>query len=574
MDGILISNLDEIVKNPEVTSVIQKNDRWGIMSYETGEFSGKGLVAADIGTPADAILQPNLSGWYKIYVASARLVWGFFLEIKLDNEPSFTQIKNSAYSPLSAWHPGESFEEIFWCCADLTDREIIFHKDKDRRCAPLLAWLRFVPMTEEEVAEYKEYMRAEDSRNLHVVLSNETNVTAGTDTEEKILSFYTPLKDTDVRICTQEIGDDFCEEKYAGDDRPLVDPETEYNEACRKASAKMDEIVKLRADYVHGIGAELYAGYTAHLAITAPPFAPPLAWSFIQEHPEYACYTRDGRRTTIASFAYPAVRQYAIDTVKRAVKRGYDGVTLIAHRGIRTAFEQPVLDEFARRYEGEDARRIPMNDSRLTEIWCEYFTQFVRDLKAQLTAEEGRYVPIHVVTGVTPETSLRMGVDIAALCKEGLIDHVTAEAMELTEKHIDGCIDADGRIDLAKYKEVLAQTFTVHRTDEKDFGKIAEGAKEFIELTRKYGTAFFCGTTPAGIHAGNRRDWLEKLAAAGVENFSVCNFVKICRDRTLIYAMRKIGHEKRFPAYYTPNFYRVFSYDGMDMSTYIASWRG
>ncbi len=573
MEGILISNLEEIVKNPEVTSVIQKNDRWGIMSYETGDFAGKGLVASDFGYPDDVILQPKLSGWHKIFVASTRFSRGFLLELKLDNEPNFTQIQNSGFPAFGGWHPSECFEELFWCCADLTDREIIFHKNKDGYSLPLLAWLRFVPMTDEEVAEYKDYMNIGSSRNLHTVLGNATNVTAGTDTEEKILRFYIPLKDTDVRICTQETYDDFCEEKFEGDDRPLVDPETEFNEACRKAAANMDEIVKLRADYVHGLGAEFYAGYTAHMALTAPPFAPPLCWKFIKDHPEYACYTRDGRQTTIMSFAYPEVRQYAIDTVKRAVKRGYDGVTLIAHQGIRTAFEQPVLDAFSARY-GEDARTVPMTDSRLTEIWCGYFTEFVRELKAQLTAEEGREVPIHVVTGVSPDTSLRMGVDIEALSKEGLIDHFTAEAMELTEKHMDGCIDADGRIDLAKYKEVLAQTFTVHRTNEKDFAKISEGAKEFMEIAGKYGKEFFCGTMPAGVNARDRRGWLSQLAAAGVENFSVCNFVNICRDRTLLHAAKQIGDKKHFPEYYTPKFYRVYSYDGIDMSTFVPSWRG
>ena len=114
MDGILITNLDEIVKNPEVTSVIQKSDRWGIMSYETGDFFGKGLVAADFGHPADVILQPKVAGWHKVYIASPRLNRGIWLTVRFDNEENFTHIKNSAFPPLSGWHPGESFEELFW----------------------------------------------------------------------------------------------------------------------------------------------------------------------------------------------------------------------------------------------------------------------------------------------------------------------------------------------------------------------------------------------------------------------------------------------------------------------------
>ena len=321
------------------------------------------------------------------------------------------------------------------------------------------------------------------------------------------------------------------------------------------------------------MGIKLYAGYRASVALSSPPFAPLMLWSFVKKHPEYHCYTRDGRKTSICSFAYPEVRQYSIDYIKRAVKRGYDGVSLIAHRGIRAAFEQPVLDEFAKRHGGLDARRVPLNDPRLTEIWCEYFTQFVRDLRDQLDEMMGKHVPINVITGYCPDASKHLGVDIEALCKEGLIDHFCAEAMDIYEyQKTEEYFAEDGLIDLEKYTELLHDKYLVYRRFGDAWNLFEEGIPQFMEMAEKYGVECFIGMSPEGGNSQKRLERIEKLRSMGVKSFSFFNFCHSCHDRTVVHATTKTGHEPNLE-YITPNFYRVLAYDDIDMSTFIPSWR-
>ncbi len=571
MEGIVFSDLSKIVKNPEAISDRPDNDRWCVMPYETAAVSGNALMSTYSGAPKDVVLAPKLTGWHKIFISSIRMVGDFWLLMKLDNEEYFMTIHDSYVTAEEAHSTNETVEEQFWCCADLTGRDIVLRKYwANIDSITTLVWLRCVPMTDEEVAEYKDFINADGRRNLHVHYDNDTNDHYGTATAEDTVIINYTVKDSDAKICTQECLDDVYEdEAYDETDRALLARTLHYNSECRAAARRMDEIVKERADLMHKLGVKLYAGYRTSVASGSPPYVPLLSNVFLKKHPEYSCYTRDGRRTGILSYAYPEVRQYVIDFLKRAVARGYDGVSLICHRGIHMAFEQPVVDEVARRHSGLDARRLPMNDSRLLDVWGMFFTEFVRELHKQLDEQEGRHVPINVITGFTPEVSRRMGVDIEALCKEGLIDHFCADAMDVYESHLGSCMAEDGLIDLEKYREVLKNTYVVCRCYWDSWDRVKDGTPKFVEISKKYGVEFFAGMSVSSFVTPQRRvEWIKKLRELGAENFSFFNF---CHDgariRPVVYAV-KTGHEKSYPEYYTPNLYRILSLGGVDISTY------
>ncbi len=571
MEGIVFSNLNEIVKNPDAISNRPSEDRWCVMPYETAAVSGNALMTTYTGAPKDVVLAPRLTGWHKIFVSSIRMVGDFWLLMKLDNEDHFMTIHDSYETAPEAHSTNETVEEQFWCCADMTGRDIWLRKHRSNiDSISTLVWLRFVPMTEEEVEEYKDYVKPDGRRNMHVHYDNDTNDHYGTATEEDTVMINYTVKDSDAKICTQECLDDVYEdEAYDETDRALQARTLHYNSECRAAARRMDEIVKERADLMHKLGVKLYAGYRTSVAAGSPPYVPLLSNVFLKKHPEYSCYTRDGRRTGILSYVYPEVRQYSIDFLKRAVARGYDGVSLICHRGIHMAFEQPVVDEVARRHGGLDARRLPMNDSRLLDVWGMFFTEFVRDLRDQLDAQEGRHVPINVITGFSPECSRHLGVDIEMLCKAGVIDHFCAEAMDMYEAHTASCMDEDGLIDLEKYKEVLKKSIVVGRIYWDNRDRLNDGIPKFAEISKKYGVEFFAGMSPNGfVTAPKRIERINQLRELGAENFSFFNF---CHDgariRPIVYAV-KTGREKNYPEFYTPHFYRVLSLGGVDISTY------
>ncbi len=573
MEGIVFSNLNEIVKNKEVLSEIQRDDVWGIMPYEAGHVKGNALVTRDVSYPADLVLAPKLTGWHKIFVCSCRMDGGFALQIKFDNEERFTTIHNSYHWPKISWHLNECMEEIFWCCADLTDREIILHKTGER--IAMYSWIRCVPMTDEEVAAYKDYVNADGKRNLHVHFDNDTNLYLGADKIENFTDLMYAVKDTDTKICTQEIMDDYYGEGDMPDehDRALDSRSMRYCLENIKASKIMDEVAKARLDMMHGMGVKLYAGFRLSLGFNMPPAGPLSQWSIIK-NPALYCETRDGRTPPICSYAYPETRRFSIDYIKRAVKRGYDGVTLIAHRGVLMAFEKPVREAFTRRYgEDIDVRRVPMDDPRLKDIWGEFFAQFVRELRDELDAEFGRHIPINITAGYSPECSRRMGVDIELLCKEGLIDHFCCEAMDHYE-YIPDCIAEDGLIDLEKYKALLHERFLVQRCFTEKWDRVKEGTPQFLAIAEKYGVECFAGMSPSGGTSEARLAWINGLREMGAKNFSFFNFCHDgARDRTVVHAATKTAHTPN-PEYYLPKFYRVLSFDGIDMSTYVSSWRG
>ncbi len=573
MEGIVFSNLYEIVKNKEAVSEYQRNDTWGLLPYEAGYVTGTALVTRDIARVDDLVLSPKLTGWHKIFICSCRMDGGFALRVKFDNEERFATICNSFHNSPASWHRNEYFEEIFWCCADLTDREIILHKDGER--IAMYSWIRFVPMTEEEIAEYKDYVNADGRRNLHVHFDNDTNLYLGADKLENFTDLMYAVKDTDTKICTQEIMDDYVGEEDMPDEheRALDARAFRYCQENIKASKIMDDVVKSRLEMLHGMGIKMYAGFRLSLGYNMAPSAP-LAPYAITKNSALYCETRDGRFPPICSYTYPETRRFSIDYIKRAVKRGYDGVTLIAHRGVLMAFEKPVRDIFEKRYGTDiDVRRVPMDDPRIKDIWGEFFVQFVRELRAGLDAEFGRHIPINITVGYTPECARRTGVDIEMLCKEGLIDHFCCEAMDHYE-HIPECIDEDGLIDLEKYEKHLREKYVVCRSIGGNWGLFKEGVPQFLEIAKKYGVEFFAGMSPSGGNAEQRLEWIQGLRDLGATSFSFFNYCHDCsRDRTSVHAAAKTGHTPNLE-YCRPNFYRVLSFDGYDMSTYVSTWRG
>ncbi len=575
MEGIVFSNLNEIVKNKEVISETQTHDVWGIMPFETAEVQGLGVVTTDVGLPAPLVLSPKLTGWHKVYIGAIDMSGEIMLQVKLDNEDAYTMLSNSrGKATPKSWTQTEMVREMFFTCADLTDRELIIRKNKHYPRITCIVWIRCVPMTEAEIEAYKAYVDPSVKRNLHVHYDNAFDYRHGVDSEEDAILRYLPLRNSHAKICSQEILNDVVDPEVFSDQCRILSSRHQ-NLACVKdvkISEKMDWLVKTRADYLHSIGVQFYAAFRMSLANVGTPWAPYARYAFVTEHPEYYMKTRDGRTVTVCSYAYPEVRRFVIEYFKRAVARGYDGVSLITHRGMHLAFEQPVLDEFARRYDGLDARRVPMDDPRLKDLWGEYMTQFVRELRTELDATFGRHVPINVITGHTPEVSRRVGIDIEALCKEGLIDHFCAETMSTYEDLTD-CLADDGLIDLEKYKEQLGKRHVVARCFGYDRVGVEEGTPQFAAIAEKYGVEFFAGMNPSARTAPEFVEWIEMQKKCGAKCISFFNYLEYTQSIEIMTAASRTAHDTIDPSYYTPNFYRLMSFDGCDWSTYLQNWR-
>ena len=575
MEGIVFSNVNELVKNQDAISEPIKDGCWGVLPYEIDEVTGNCLVTREDDHPADLILAPKLTGWYKIFIASWKIAGGYSFRLKLDNEKYFKFFNDSSYPSSGQWSRMEYAEESFWRCADLTDREIIVKKAPAYGGLSPLVWVRCVPMTEEEIAEYKDYINPEGHRNLHLHFDGDTNLFYGVKNVDDALLKLTSVENTDAKLVTIE-----CLEKlysHAPNSpaaRRLNSQSNEYADGNADAAALFAEIARARVALMHEFGTKAYAGLRMSLGDASSPNKSGEVMKFTAAHPACHIYTRDGRRVPIASYAYKETQDYVIEYLKELVSYGFDGVSLLFQRGMHIAFEQPVLDEFARRYDGLDARRVPMDDPRLKDVWCSFITDFIRRLRKELDASAGRHVGINIITGYTPEISRRVGVDVEAMAKEGLIDYITGCCME-TYENLSGCVGEDGLIDLDEYKRRLPKQYMVSRKYGGIWDLVKEGSLAYKAIADQYGIEYFA---PIMAHrpwcAEDYHNWVDDLKALGMKNIAFFNFCHSSQDIPVYHTMTKVGHDKVNLEYCRLTPYRVMSLDGVDISTYMPHWNG
>ena len=171
------------------------------MPYVAEDVSGNCLAAAEGEYPEDLIFAPKLKGWHKVFIGTWKLDGGYSFRMKLDNDKYFNFVNDSFYPSWGQWTYMETVEELFWRCADLTDREMIVKKPNRAGVAPLV-WLRFVPMTEEEIAAYKDYISPEGHRNTHLHFDCDANYIWGIRSVEDSLMKLSGVENTDAKIVT------------------------------------------------------------------------------------------------------------------------------------------------------------------------------------------------------------------------------------------------------------------------------------------------------------------------------------------------------------------------------------
>ena len=166
------------------------------------------------------------------------------------------------------------------------------------------------------------------------------------------------------------------------------------------------------------------------------------------------------------------------------LKYGFDGITLIYHRGHFIGFDKPVIDRFAELYPGVNPRLLPFKDERLHGVWCEFMNEFMRKLREAVGAE----VKINVITDYSLETSKHLGLDVKYWAENGLIDSASQADME-TFEDLEGCMDDKNPelIDLEKYKYQLSQKTVVKRKFGKNVEKVCQHIPEYKKLKTLYG---------------------------------------------------------------------------------------
>lgn len=151
----IISDFSSAVIEKENLSTKSLPDRWETVPYETADISGTLLIASDMSEPEDVTVDPALSGWYRIYACMTDVFGGNRINLKLTNDEFPTTAAPGKMGRYTMWSSAEKAEEALWKCADMTGQRVTVSKVKNvTPYTANLLWLRFVPMSEQEVAEY------------------------------------------------------------------------------------------------------------------------------------------------------------------------------------------------------------------------------------------------------------------------------------------------------------------------------------------------------------------------------------------------------------------------------------
>ena len=126
---------------------------------------------------------------------------------------------------------------------------------------------------------------------------------------------------------------------------------------------------------------------------------------------------------------------------------------------------------------------------------------------------------------------------------------------------------------MEKYKAKLNRYYTHYRRlGYKKERAIAETTR-YLAVAEKYGVEFFAPLFKFRGQTNLLKEWIDEFKALGVKNFSFYNHCHAVGDVTACRIIGKCGREAIDPEMHTVNFYRVLSYDGMDVSTYLPQWR-
>ena len=570
-------NLDELVLEKEQINDRPAADKWIVVPYKTKLGEGKMLLAAR-GSRAGSITLPlGLSGWHRVFIAVVPFDHAEpqnYIYLRFSGDMCNACVRSSARTPR-IWAPKEYIEEIYLKSADLTGQSLIVSHPADawNPGSSTLAWIRCVPMSEHEINKHAADVARQDTKCVHAHIDEDAAYNDIICEDDYVMKLE-QMKNTDVEMLSFETSGFYDivltrDEVLFGSEAYRV-----INGRCCDYLLKRDEIYKKIVENAHAYGIKILAAIRVSLQASGPNALAIHKIRFADEHPEYFCENRDGSVLKSCSYAYPEVQDFMIGWFKDVLQYGFDGVSLILHRGALLGFERPVAERFAKQYQGVAMEKLPMADPRLHGVWCGIMTEFIRKLRVQLDAFAGKRVWINAITDFGLNTSKHCGFDVEQWAREGLIDSACQADIEVYE-NIDECMShtEPGLIDMEKYRAVIANRPVIERTYS-NMEKVYRHLSEYKMLGEKYGIDTYHVLPWTGSVSPEKfAETAEKLRRAGAEKFFWWNTNHAAWNLPEFHTCSLLGRglPEGVPL---RTFVRTLSIDGLDISHYNPEWRG
>lgn len=601
----LFSDLGGLCTPQENISSIRNLSTWNSVPYETANVTGTMLLSMQNSRPQNVELAPKLTGWYRIFVGIG--AYGISAEdtlntnvvnMKLTRDGAFMHLAPSGHSGY-AYH---AVQESFWRCADMTGQNVEIAKHPyGAPTDAMLAWVRFVPMEQDEVDAHLADLGRTDTKRIYA-----TNDMHG------MLGNYGLRNADDWHTTVQEYVESDVE-WLSVENITIFDGEPSTGSAETFAfSRPCDEIIqeRLKKDFTPEMLTDL-AAYGKKQGIKMCVSMRMGAWglefpydqmyfvnAFAEAHQELRCVDRDGSPIDALSYMYEPVQEYILNQFVTMAGTGCDAVEMIFSRGVPyVLFEQPFVDRFLKEY-GEDPRYLPLDDARVTEARCQVVTELVRKLRARLDEVYGAgKVRLHARAQFSIWDCRHVGVDLETWAKEGLIHAVISYPQRIREL-LEGDVwqdDNKERLDLEKYAAYVRNSPERSIFRRQDFrfmppmadshgvlqgpATMEERVAEFMELENKYGVTVYLEIMPRFMTPEEYKERALELYRCGCNHISLWDtYARVPRkaDWSMI---GRLGHKDELEHFESGegtlfSKARLLKIGGKDVSRYIPAWGG
>ena len=595
-EELLVTRLDEAFLPKENLSPYALKDKWRVIPYDTHEQSGNMLSC--IGTePGEITFDPKLEGWYKIYLQFAGRS---ALDVKLSSDNNFHMVigNHQDISRCNDWYT-YLVEEALWRCADMTGEAITVAIACDfgtRRGA--LAGIRFVPMSDEEVAAYRAEWEDKKNKRLYVSDDMHNRLCCGAQTFEDFLPVVSRYEESDVEWISLE---DYS--IYVSGNLPTenIDDFSFFREVDKNVQRSYSNFDTSKL-YPYLVGEAHKRGFKVSFAyrMTAWGLMYPYDQyyfdnSFIIAHPEFRTVDRNGEGVYALSYAYDEVQEYFIDKMLSGAESGCEAITLIANRAVPfVLFEEPVAKRFYEKY-GEYPYELPLDEPRLNALHCEIMLEFMRKLRRELDERFGKNkVEIHMRANFSPFDMKVIGLDIEQMLREGLITKI----LSYPNRHYENLAAYDVwkdseeyRIDLDKYTKAVHENIFYCHPDGGDFippyknyrGELCgpqtskERVEEWVSLGKKYGAEVYIDIMPRIIQNSDFKRRVLEYYEWGVDGVALWDACE--RQWTAVSwdFVRRLGHKDEL-ADIDPNknhrYLKIYRIAGMEINRYSPGFGG
>ena len=589
---ILFTDLDRCFGPSSRISAQGRKDKWRTVAYRTGNIQGTMLSSLMEGTPDDLTFDPQLTGWYKIYVCIPTFP-ELEVQLKLTGDKGFFE-----FAPLKTQGlTFTSLEESFWRYAKMDGQSITLSKAAISQLHPItsiLAWLRFVEMTEAEVDALMAERTRQDTKRLYFTDDIHNKLAEGNpDTPNFWEGVVTPYEDSDVEWLSLERITSFISGQCPDDDAENFAFPRSCDRNVQQQRSKFDS--KEILGRLVALGHEMGMKMSLSLRMGAWGIGFPFDQCYFDfpdylEHPQYNCIMRDGVPAAAWSYAYEPVQQQVISMLLEMAASGCDAVTLIAHRGLPyVLYEQPVVDRFRALY-GEDPYDLPLDEPRLNALHCQIMNEFFRKLRKALDeAHPHRHVQIHLRSLISVYDNKYVGLDTEALAKEGLLDAIIVYPRRYREVYGPGCILPNGRVDMQAYKAWVNNSDTqpyflksdVAQTEDtrgvlQGPANVEDMVRQWMALEEQFGVKIYIDIMPRVMPPEDIRKRALELYDAGAKRIALWDTYGRVPCKAMWGTARKLGHIHELRQGFDPQtkLYHLQELAGNNISRYLPIWGG